>query len=255
MNKALVDFLGYEAEELAELTVEEITHPDDIAEDREQADRLIDGQIERYELEKRYMRKSGEPVWALLAVSLVRDEDGNPLYFISQIKDITNRKQVEADLRRVAAEDSLTGVANRRQFEADLATQVSRCRRQMETAALLMLDIDSFKSVNDTLGHSTGDQLLREIAQRLRARVRQSDLVARLGGDEFVVMVETVSDRTGLHLLAAKILAAVGEPMQLQGHEVTVTASIGISVFPDDGSDVSSPVSYTHLTLPTIYSV
>ena len=143
-------------------------------------------------------------------------------------------------IQDMATHDSLTGLHNRASMTDALEHAVSRARRAGESLAILFIDLDGFKSVNDTLGHATGDQLLREIAQRLRARVRQSDLVARLGGDEFVVMVETISDRIGLQLLASKILAAIGEPMQLQGHEVTVTASIGISVFPDDGIDVST---------------
>jgi len=143
-------------------------------------------------------------------------------------------------IQDMATHDSLTGLHNRASMTDALEHAVSKARRAGESLAILFIDLDGFKSVNDTLGHATGDQLLREIAQRLRAKVRQSDLVARLGGDEFVVMVETISDRHGLQLLASKILAAVGEPMQLQGHEVTVTASIGIAVFPDDGNDVST---------------
>ena len=143
-------------------------------------------------------------------------------------------------IQDMATHDSLTGLHNRASMTDALEHAVSKARRAGESLAILFIDLDGFKSVNDTLGHATGDQLLREIAQRLRAKVRQSDLVARLGGDEFVVMVETISDRHGLQLLASKILAAVGEPMQLQGHEVTVTASIGVAVFPDDGSDVST---------------
>jgi diguanylate cyclase (GGDEF)-like protein len=152
-------------------------------------------------------------------------------------------------IQDMATHDSLTGLHNRASMTDALEHAVSKARRGGESLAVLFIDLDGFKSVNDTLGHATGDQLLREIAQRLRARVRQSDLVARLGGDEFVVMVETVSDRTGLQLLADKILTAIAEPMQLQGHEVTVTASIGISVFPDDGSDVSTVLANADIAM------
>jgi diguanylate cyclase (GGDEF)-like protein len=143
-------------------------------------------------------------------------------------------------IQDMATHDSLTGLHNRASLSDALEHAVSRARRNDEGLAIYFIDLDGFKSVNDSLGHATGDQLLREIAQRLRARVRQSDLVARLGGDEFVVMIESVSDRVGLQLLASKLLTAIAEPMQLQGHEVTVTASIGVAVFPDDGADVSA---------------
>ncbi len=238
VNKALVNFLGYEPEELAQLTVEEITHPDDFGEDLEQANRLLEGRIERYELEKRYMRKSGESVWALLAVSLVRDEGGTPLYYISQIKDITGRKQAEADLRKVAAEDSLTGVANRRQFESDLAAQVARCRRQMETAALLMLDVDRFKSVNDTFGHAAGDTVLKAIASDLTGRVRTEDKVARVGGDEFaLIMVGGDADTAAA--LAGELMRHFDRlQIDYEGQQIGCRASIGSQVITGDEKDI-----------------
>ena len=143
-------------------------------------------------------------------------------------------------IQDMATHDSLTGLHNRASLTDALGHAVSKARRLDEKLAIYFIDLDGFKSVNDTLGHAAGDELLREISLRLRTRVRQSDLVARLGGDEFVVMVESVSDRLTLPLLASKLLAAIAEPMPLYGHEVSVTASIGIAVFPDDGDDVST---------------
>ena len=143
-------------------------------------------------------------------------------------------------IQNMATHDSLTGLPNRASLSDTLQHAVTKAQRSKEGLAIFFIDIDNFKSINDTLGHPTGDQLLREIGRRVRASIRESDLVARLGGDEFVVMVEAVADRSSLQLLSAKILAAVSEPTQLQGHEVKVTASIGISVFPADGNDVSA---------------
>ena len=143
-------------------------------------------------------------------------------------------------IQEMATHDSLTGLPNRASMSATLQHAVNKAQRSKEGLAIFFIDLDNFKSANDTLGHPTGDQLLREIARRVRASIRESDLVARLGGDEFVVLVESLSDRPGLQLLAAKILATISEPMQLQGHDVKMTASIGIAVFPDDGGDVST---------------
>ena len=140
----------------------------------------------------------------------------------------------------MATHDSLTGLHNRVSMTDALEHALNKAQRSGEGLAIYFIDLDGFKSVNDSLGHAAGDVLLREIALRLRGRVRQSDLVARLGGDEFVVMVEEVTDRASLQLLATKLLAAIAEPMQLQGHEVSVTASIGIAMYPDDGTDVST---------------
>ena len=145
-----------------------------------------------------------------------------------------------ATIQDMATHDSLTGLPNRASLSVTLQHAVNKAHRSKSGLAVFFLDLDNFKSVNDTLGHPTGDQLLREIARRVRACIRESDLVARLGGDEFVVMVETVPDRAGLQLLAEKILAAASELMQLDGHEVKITASVGIAVFPDDGKDASA---------------
>lgn len=145
-----------------------------------------------------------------------------------------------ATIQDMATHDSLTGLPNRASLSETLKHAVSKARRNSDSLAIFFIDLDNFKVINDTLGHPTGDQLLREIARRVRTTIRDSDLVARLGGDEFVVMVETVADRQILQRLAAKILAAISQLIQLEGHELKVTASIGISMFPDDGGDVST---------------
>ena len=143
-----------------------------------------------------------------------------------------------ATIQDMATHDSLTGLPNRASLSDTLQHAVNKADRNKNGLALFFIDLDNFKSINDTLGHPTGDQLLREMARRIRASIRDSDLVARLGGDEFVVMVESVAERAGLQLLATKILLAISEPAQLQEHEVKVTASIGIATFPADGKDV-----------------
>ena len=143
-----------------------------------------------------------------------------------------------ATIQDMATHDSLTGLPNRASLSDTLQQALNKAERNKHRLAIFFIDLDNFKSINDTLGHPTGDQLLREMARRLRTSVRDSDLVARLGGDEFVVMVEAVGDKESLGVLAAKILATISEPAQLQGHEVKVTGSIGIATFPVDGADV-----------------
>ena len=152
-------------------------------------------------------------------------------------EELTNALSTIQDM---ATHDSLTGLPNRASLSDTLQHALTKAQRSKQGLAVFFIDLDNFKSINDTLGHPTGDQLLRDVARRVRASIRESDLVARLGGDEFVVMVDSVSDRPGLQLLAGKILAAIGEQTMLEGHEVKVTASIGIAVYPDDGVDVSA---------------
>ena len=154
----------------------------------------------------------------------------------------SNKELIDAlgTIQDMATHDSLTGLRNRASLGDVLEHAVSKGRRTGESHAVLFIDLDGFKPVNDTLGHAAGDRLLREIAHRLRSRVRESDVVARLGGDEFVVMVDPVQERQGLRALAAKLLAVIGEPVEMAGGDVSVTASIGIAVFPDDGNEAAA---------------
>ena len=141
-------------------------------------------------MEKRYRHADGHYIWALLSVSLVRDEAGAPLYFVSQIQDISEQKQTAERLTELTLHDALTGLANRVLFADRLGHAVERSRQPAERIAVLFIDLDRFKSVNDNFGHAAGDELLRQAADRMRSAVRPADTVARLGGDEFTVLCE-----------------------------------------------------------------
>ena len=175
--------------ELLGATREQLTHPDDFAADMEQVQRLVTGESDHCELEKRFLDSRGEVVWTSVSRSLVRDEGGEPLYFIAQVQDITERRQFEAKLSHLADHDALTGLFNRRRLEHELERQVAYTERYATGAALLMLDLDNFKYVNDTLGHAMGDELIVRVANALRERLRDTDIVARLGGDEFAIIL------------------------------------------------------------------
>lgn len=173
---------------------------------------------------------------------------------ISAMRERVLRANVElgdalATIQDMATHDSLTGLPNRASLADTLQHAITTAQRNKKSLAIFFIDVDNFKSINDTLGHPTGDQLLREIARRVRATIRESDLVARLGGDEFVVMVESVTDRAGLQQLAAKILAAISELTNLEGHELKVTASIGISMFPADGVDAPALLAHADMAM------
>ncbi len=152
-------------------------------------------------------------------------------------------------IQNMASHDSLTGLPNRSSLTDTMHHIIATANRAPQRFGLLFIDLDHFKAVNDTLGHPTGDQLLREVARRLQAGVRDSDLVARLGGDEFVIMMSNATGRDGLLQLADKLIAIVGEPINLQGHEVKVSASIGMAWFPDDGEDVQSLLSNADMAM------
>ncbi|MBL8512580.1 MAG: EAL domain-containing protein [Betaproteobacteria bacterium] len=152
-------------------------------------------------------------------------------------------------IQNMATHDSLTGLPNRASLADTMAHAINRAERGRESVSVLFVDLDHFKAINDSLGHSAGDHLLREVARRLSAAVRDSDLVARLGGDEFVVMVENAGGLDSQRALAEKIIAAVHEPMTLLGHQVTVSASIGIASFPEDGKDPATLLSNADLAM------
>jgi diguanylate cyclase (GGDEF)-like protein/PAS domain S-box-containing protein len=239
VNEALSELTGYSATELIEKTFQEITHPDDLDLDLEFLRQMLAGQRRSYEMEKRYFHRSGQVVWALLSVSLVRDPKGEPLYFISQIQDITERKQLQERLAFLADHDEMTGLANRRRFREELARGISYARRYGHCSAMLLLDLDNFKQVNDTLGHHIGDKLVVAVSQRLKQRLRSTDVLARIGGDEFGVFLPQ-SQPGQAERVAKGLLAEISEqPYEIEGHEVSAQASLGVARFDGEaGGDI-----------------
>jgi diguanylate cyclase (GGDEF)-like protein/PAS domain S-box-containing protein len=359
VNETLCQMLGYEAEELEKMTFAEITHPDDRAPDDEGVRRLLAGEIDRHERDKRYLRADDQEIWVQLSSRLLRDSDGNPLHFIAQIWDITERRRletrikvrdqryqalasavpvglyeadtdfhcqfvndrwcelsgmsreeavglgwaetlhpddydrvgeawlkmaerggefnleyrylqpngrvvwvagravavrdadghpasflgtvtditehrlVEERLTRLANEDDLTGLANRRCFSDELQRHIDHCARYGWRGALLILDLDRFKSINDTLGHSAGDQLMKQVAGRLRQRLRTSDFAGRIGGDEFAVLLPEAHDGEA-ETTAEAILDTFSAQETTIGDSHAATTSIGLAVISDE---------------------
>ena len=359
-NRSLCDLLGYREEELLEKTFQDITHPDDLDADLDQVRRMLVGEIRTYQMEKRYFHKEGQVVWVLLSVSLVHDEEGEPLYFVSQIQDVSERKRAEQMIRSAeqhyrtlveqipavtyidpvddpdtslytspqieqmlgytpqewqneklwpkclhpddrervlaadkrfeagggepfreeyrllakddsvvwvreeavlvrdeageplywqgvfydlterkaleervhyqALHDPLTDLPNRRLFMDRLGQALRRTMRSHHQVAVLFMDLDGFKVINDSLGHEVGDLLLTVVAQRLGRCLRPEDTLARFGGDEFVVLIEALDDPAQAVQVAERITEELRKPFIIEARDLYVLASIGISL-------------------------
>jgi diguanylate cyclase (GGDEF)-like protein len=190
----------------------------------------VEGEFPKYHLEKRFLHADGHTVWASLSVSLVRDSEGEPLYFVSQIQDVTERKALEEQLHHQAFHDSLTGLPNRALFMDRLEHALTRANRRGSKVAVLFMDLDNFKVINDSLGHKAGDQLLIAVAERLKACLRPEDTAARLGGDEFTILVEDVAGGDDVARIAERIAEILQPPFALGEREVFATANIGIAL-------------------------
>lgn len=230
VNQTLCNIVGYNNDELLSLTFQEITYHEDLSTDLVFVQQLLDGKAVTYQMEKRYICKDDRVVWVQLSVSLFRDEENAPQYFIAQIEDITNRKVRDTEVKQFAYFDTLTKLPNRRLLMERLAQEISQAEQHKRTIALFFLDLDHFKQINDTLGHDAGDLILKESALRLSACVRSHDTVSRLGGDEFVIVLTDISDMKDAEIVAEKILNAIQQPIDVNGQQVVVGTSIGIAI-------------------------
>jgi PAS domain S-box-containing protein len=249
-NRALCELVGYAEDQLLRVANRTITHPEDLHKQRAGAEELKAGRADRHQLEVRYTHKDGHTVWALVTQSLVRDECGRPQTLISQIQDVTERKRAEDRLRHQSLHDALTGLPNRLFLDERLRRGIERANQDPDfRLAVLFLDLDRFKLINDSLGHAAGDQLLITVAERLRRCVRGGDpeggngptgtagegsgsgpghTVARLGGDEFTVLLEGLRSPRDAERVAERILRELSGPLELGGRQIRAAASIGI---------------------------
>ena len=185
-------------------------------------------------------RKDGSAFPALLSISAMRNRRGEADFYIASLVDISQQKATEEEIRHLAHHDSLTGLPNRLHLGIHLEQALALARRSSQGVALMFIDLDRFKIINDTLGHDVGDDLLVEVANRLRGSVRESDLVARLGGDEFVIVLHNAGTRQAVQPVAEKILLRLGQPYAIGQHTLHSSPSIGISLYPHDGAEIDA---------------
>ena len=229
-NAALHAFLGEEEPGLADHDIEAFVSEDDVGLLRQKLELLNAHDLEAFEIELRFRRKDGMHLWAATHGSYFSDPGSGAPCLILQVQDITARREAEAGLQHIAFHDSLTGLPNRRKFNQCLATAIDRVRMDSNRRfALMFLDFDRFKLINDTLGHSAGDEFLVQVAKRIQQNVRPTDIVARLGGDEFAILAEDHRDQQSTVDLAERLMRTLQTPFVVDGSDVTVSASIGIT--------------------------
>ena len=249
VNRRLCDMLGYTREELLERSVVDISHPDDRSETDKGRQRLQAGEIDSFKIEKRYLRKDGTPIWVHLTIAAQRAADGRRLNDISIVEDITERREAQSRVQYLATHDEMTGLANRTLFQELLSNAIATGNRYGRRFAVLFIDLDRFKIINDSLGHEGGDQLLKEMAARLKANVRESDVLARFGGDEFVLLANEVPDRATASLIARNLLLLTMKPVRIVGQQCRVTASIGVAMYPEDAADVNALMKHADMAM------
>jgi diguanylate cyclase (GGDEF)-like protein/PAS domain S-box-containing protein len=243
MTPYVEELLGVPAEEFVarEDIWDELIHPEDRERARMDYERFLrTGQPEHGEY--RYVRPDARVVWVRDHAAKICDEDGRPMFIQGVMTDITQAKEAELRMQHLAYHDTLTGLPNRAMFEQHLGLALARARRDGTSVAVLFLDLDAFKPVNDTHGHATGDEMLRQVAARLRDGVRETDLVARQGGDEFLVLladlprgIDLVEAEAAVDHVTHRLHEVLADPFLMRVGELTMRASLGHAVFPRDG--------------------
>jgi len=241
INRALAEMHGYDSpeqflEEVSNIVSQLFVDPGQVRELRHaisEHDIVRSAEIEVY-------RRDRTKRWVLMNVRAVRDDGGNIMLWEGTVEDITDRKVAEAQVQFLAYRDALTGLPNRTLLQDRLAKALASARRRKEKVALLFLDLDRFKIINDSLGHSIGDLLLQQVADRLQSWAREQDTVARVGGDEFLLVLTAIKDVPDAAVAAERIMDAMTAEFVVQGHSFTVNCSLGLSIFPEHGADAET---------------
>ena len=235
VNRSLCEIVGYSENEMLVSDFQAITHRDDLGNDLAEIYRMLSGEILTCQLEKRYLHKLGHEVWASCSASLVRDAQGNPLHFIFQIQDITERKRAEAAIHTLSLADELTGLYNRRGFLAFCKQYLNSLHRTNKGGVLVYADLDGLKTINDSFGHTEGDRALIKTAELLKETFRSADVLGRLGGDEFTALA-AVEPEGGVERLISRLEQKFENYNSLELAPYKLSISIGVARLDSGGT-------------------
>lgn len=247
-NAAMATLLNCWEQDLPGHSERELTHPDDRGLEQTRLAPLLSGHVSSVQFEKRYRLEGNEPIWVLVSVTMLGRGTATEC-LLYQVNDLSERKDAEHRLALLSNYDPLTGLANRARLRAELERQIMVAQQGAQQLAVVFIDLDHFKHVNDTMGHEAGDELIKEVSLRLRHAVRDTDCVARLGGDEFVVLLTDIAQPDDVNVAIAKIQAAFTDRVMLTGTPVTVEMSMGVSMCPQDAQDAATLLRYADSAL------
>ena len=242
-NKGAMKQIGYSETELMQMTPVDIKPELTLEQFRQVVQPLVDGVQPSLTFQTVHRHKDGHDIPVEIFLQLVRLEgqgQSQPPRFVAVVSDISERKQTEQRIAHMANHDALTDLPNRHLLQDRIQQALIQARRNGNQGAVLFIDLDKFKCINDTMGHDVGDLLLKEVAHRLVSSLRSQDTVARTGGDEFIVVLHSVANAQDAGPLAQKLLDALLLPYLFAGKKLHISASIGIAVFPDDGEDIDT---------------
>ena len=248
VNRAFTEITGFSAADIIGSTLASLPWGEAGAGFYESIWSQLDGH-DRWQGELPALRKNGEHYTAWVALSTIRDPHGEASSYMAMLSDISERKRVEAQVRHQAEHDVLTGLPNRALFLDRMHHALATWRRQRDSFAVLFLDLDRFKAINDNNGHQTGDAVLREVAARLRGCVRRVDTISRLGGDEFVVLLADIGGGDQAAHVANAVMQAVSRPIDVSGQALSLSASIGVAICPTDGVDVDTLMHHADVAM------
>lgn len=242
VNHSLCQLLGYHEDELLKLSMRRVMQKEDFLSGLNSLREIIGVNSTNKSIQNiaRYYTKDGDVIWIATNISFVRDKDNKPLYFVAQFQNANAKNILEKRIHTVLYTDLLTGLPNRSFLDKHLNELLFDVKKTKKEFAILLLDLDCLKKINDSISHEAGDTLLKTVVERLKSTVREEDMIARIGGDEFVIVINRVNQPEIIAQIAQKILHQLLKAITIEKHEIYITGSIGISLYPNDGQDIET---------------